>query len=455
MKERIAIVGAGLVGCMLGCLLARRGHQVTIFEKRDYLKTTKSVARRSTHLVISNRGWKALDAIESTGEVKRASLPLQGRCVHLEDGSEVFMPYGSAGQSIYAIHRHTLNEILQRRCDETKGLEMRFGMRCVGVDMDRGALTVEPTDSSGCYVFSFDRIFGADGAFSDVKNILSKIVGFECEGRYESYGYKEISIPHGSDVRLNTDVMHAWPRGEVSIFAFPNQDASFTSTLIAPLNTDNTFRNITNVQEFESVIRRLFADLDPDPLKIDFLENPVSKLFSSSSPHWTFGGKVALIGDAAHAMVPFLGQGMNAGFEDCMTVVNLLDKNDEDFTAVLSKYEDLRKANCDAVMKMSSENFIELTKYVSDKAFIQRKLIERRIQILFPDKYVPLYEMIAFTDIPYGEVLHRSIELNSLTDTLMRNLKKGYVETDEQLNDLIYSTVLDDVDRGVYEAKNN
>ena len=453
MTEKIAIVGAGLVGCMLGCLLARRGHDVTIFEKRNALKHSSDSAKRSTHLVVSSRGWKALNAIDASEEVVAASLPLRGRRVHLDNGSEEFFPYGSAGQTIFAIPRSTLNEILLDRCAQTPGVDVRFDERCMGIDVVAGTLELERGSYGDTYRFQADRIFGADGAFSDVRRLVADIGGIRCEERFEVYGYKELTITPGFSTGLLPDAMHAWPRGEISFFAFPNKDSSFTATLIAPLDEAGGFKGIRSADDFVSVMSRSFSDVEPGGLIPDFIENPVSKLFSSRCSHWTVGDRVVLIGDAAHAMVPFLGQGMNAGFEDCMTVIDLLNEYGEDFSAVLGEFEDVRKGDCDAITQMSADNFLELTKYVSDKRFIQKKSLERRVQRLFPDRYVPLYELIAFSDLPYGEVLHRSKELSLLATRVMERLGSNELTDADELDRVIRSMIERNTNGGIREAQ--
>ncbi len=453
MTERIAIVGAGLVGCMLGCLLARRGHDVTVFEKRNIFKRSAATAKRSTHLVVSSRGWKALDAIGASDDVMAASLPLQGRRVHLEDGGEEFFPYGSGGQSIYAIHRSTLNKILLHKCARTPGVDVRFDELCTDIDVSTGTLTLDHGSGGYNYLFRADRIFGADGAFSDVKRLVAGIGGIRCEERFEAYGYKELTMEPDACADLRQDAMHAWPRGEISFFAFPNKDASFTATLIAPLDDAGEFKDIYSAKDFEAVMRRLFAGVDAGPLTQGFLDNPVSKLFSSKSSHWTVGDRVVLIGDAAHAMVPFLGQGMNAGFEDCMTIVSLLDEYDEDFSAVLGDFEDVRKEDCDAVVKMSADNFLELTKHVSDKRFLRRKSLERHVHRLFPDKYAPLYDLVAFSDLPYGEVQRRSGELSLLAAKVIDSLGDEDSLNGSELDHVIRAVIEEHAHGGAREAQ--
>jgi kynurenine 3-monooxygenase len=454
MTEKIAIVGAGLVGCMLGCLLARRGHDVTIFEKRkNVLKSSHESAKRSTHLVVSSRGWKALDAIGASEEVIAASLPLRGRRVHLDNGDEEFLPYGSAEQSIFAIHRLTLNKILLHQCLQTPGVDVRFDERCVDIDLATETLKIEHGNAGHTYRFQADRIFGADGAFSDVKRIIADIGGIRCEEHFEAYGYKELAITPRYSAHLIQDAMHAWPRGEISFFAFPNKDSSFTATLIAPLNDAGEFKDIDSAEAFESVMSHLFPDVKSGPLTQDFLENPVSKLFSSKCSNWTVGDRVVLIGDAAHAMVPFLGQGMNAGFEDCMTVMDLLNEHSEDFAAVFGKFEDVRKADCDAITQMSADNFFELTKHVSDKHFIRKKSLERLVQHLYPDRYVPLYELVAFSDLPYGEVLRRSKELSLLATQVIEYVGGNNLADSDELDHVIRLMIDRNANGGTCEAQ--
>lgn len=421
--QHIAVIGAGLVGCMLATLLARRGHTVSVFEKRHESATKADSTGRSTHLVISTRGWQAIEAIEAGPEVLKAALPLKGRRIHSAGGGEqVFQPYGDDDQAIFAIHRNALNRILARICASTAGVTMRFGQQCTHLDAPNGLIELTDILTGERSTAHADFIFAADGAFSKVREQASGSARIQSDVHFESFGYKEMTIPAKAAGNLEPDAMHAWPRGEVSLFAFPNQDRTFTATLLAPFDGPNGFSNICTREDVARLFAERFPDVDPTTLSAELIANPINSLVTIRCTPWTVDARLALIGDAAHAMVPFLGQGMNAGFEDCMVVMELLNQHEENFRAVFARYELERKPHCDAVTTMSTNAFEELTKHVANPHFHLKKQVEREVHRLYPQRFVPPYELIAFTHVPYAEVHQRIGQLDTIAEKLVKRI---------------------------------
>lgn len=440
--QHIAVIGAGLVGCMLATLLARRGHTVSVFEKRHESATKSDSTGRSTHLVISTRGWQALEAIEAGPEVLKAALPLKGRRIHPSGGGEeIFQPYGDDDQAIFAIHRNALNRILARICSSTAGVTMHFGRQCTHLDAPHGLIELTDILTGERGTAHADFIFAADGAFSKAREHASGSARIQSDVKFETFGYKEMTIPAKAAAGLAPDAMHAWPRGEVSLFAFPNPDRTFTATLLAPFDGPNGFSNICTREDVAHVFAERFPDVDPSPMTAELIANPINSLVTIRCTPWTVDGRLALIGDAAHAMVPFLGQGMNAGFEDCMTVMDLLNQHEEDFRAVLAGYEQKRKPHCDAVTTMSTDAFEELTKHVANPHFHLKKQVEREVHRLYPQRFVPPYELIAFTHVPYAEVHRRIGELDTIAEELVKRIGTKGMHDDLEVERHIHTLI--------------
>lgn len=441
MPKHIAIVGAGLVGCVLASLLARRGHKVVMYEKRQPVEELKAQERRSTHLVVSARGWKALSDIGVADQVRDMSLPLVGRCIHALGHPPQFQPYGFDGQTIFAIQRNQLNHLLRELCAEEPLIDMRFGQRCIDVQAPHGRLTVLNEKTGYVQQSEADFLFAADGAFSGARGAIMKREAMEISQRSEHYGYKEFTLPAGQ-AAMRADTMHAWPRGDASLFAFPNADGSFTGTLIAPFSGPEGFTSLDEADSISAFFEARFPDVSPHSVIHELLDNPVNSLFTFRCRPWVFAGRAALIGDAAHAMVPFLGQGMNAGFEDCTVLMDLLDKHQEDFGKALSDFEPSRRENCEAVTDMSLKAFEELSQSIGNPRFLFRRSLQQRIQALFPQRYAAPYDLIAFTHTPYSEVRTRIQELEQITDAIL-DVASPALLTDEDASARYIHMVID------------
>lgn len=415
----MVIVGAGLVGTLWACLLARRGYKVAVYEKRRDPREVSTSRGRSTHLVISHRGWKALEAVGLSEQVRSLTLPLGGRSIHAQDGTVAFQPYGEGAQAIYAIRRETLNQVLVDRCGNTPGITLHFNQRCVSADPRTGTLQLEHTVTGERTEVTGERTFAADGAFSQVRASLMRQDRFNYSQEYLRYGYKELTLPANRCQHMDNVSMHAWPRKQLSLFAFPNLDGSFSATLVAPIEGSPSFAQLRTPEELARLCQERFPDVPYEPFAEEYLRTPVSSLVTIRCEPWTHGERIALIGDAAHAMVPFLGQGMNAGFEDCTVLDSLLQQHGEDWGTVLREYERQRKPDCDAVTDMSLRNFTELAELVGNPRFLLQKKLEHKIHRLYPDRFIPLYMMVAFTHIPYSQIQHIASAQEAITRELM------------------------------------
>lgn len=420
--EDIAVIGAGLVGCVLAKQLAARGHAVNIFEKREKNHSNQAGNGRSTHLIVSQRGAKALQKIGLLESVMNSSIPLTGRMVHEQDLSLSQIKYGVNGQAIFAIQRESLNRILIEACDSDPKIRVFYGFHCENIDFQENNILLDVGDVPRPVKIKAAKIFVCDGANSKIRSQLINTNGFNFTQIYENYGYKELTISKKNSKNLDPEFMHAWPRGNFSLFAFPNHDGTFTATLLAPLGSDG-FGSIRNAKYLEGVFKRNFGDLNCQELIDEYYEKPVSFLKSSSCSPWSFNSSVLLLGDAAHTMLPFLGQGMNCGLEDCTVFDDLLEKNNGDFYATISQFESCRKAHSDCVTGMSKSAFHEFTIEMGNKKYLYEKYIENKICELSGGKLKNSYQMLAFSCTPYCEINEHASYLKLLTSKVINKLE--------------------------------
>jgi kynurenine 3-monooxygenase len=409
MAERVAIVGAGLAGCLLATLLARRGIEVTLFERREDPRVTGPERGRSINLAISARGLEALGQVGLREQALSRALPMHGRMVHGRAGQPSFRPYSADGKhAINSISRAELNRALLEAAEQTTGVSARFAHRLRELDMATGVLTFET--AGGEQRAPADIVLAADGAYSAARRAVTFRPGFTFSQDYLEHGYKELTIPpRNGTFALDPDALHIWPRGTSMMIALPNLDRSFTCTLFW---TAGEFAALTAPPQ----IRAHFAEHYPDvaglipDLADDYRHNAVGSLATIRCWPWVHhgdGGTLALVGDAAHAIVPFFGQGANCALEDCIEIDRCLTEAGGDWQAALRRYERRRKANCDAIADMALDNFIEMRDRVSSRVFqaqvAARHFLERRL----PGRYVSRYELVSFTTMPYAQIPDR------------------------------------------------
>ena len=418
---KVVVLGAGLVGSLLAILLARRGHRVDVYERRPDLRKADISAGRSINLALSDRGLRALERAGVADRVRQVAIPMKGRALHQPDGSTGFLPYGRDDQWINSVSRGGLNATLLDLAEEHDGVRVFFQRRCVGADLKRGAARVE--DGDRVVDVEADVVFGADGAFSALRYEMQKLDRFQYAQDFLDYGYKELTIPPGPGgaFLLEKNALHIWPRGRFMLIALPNLDGSFTCTLFLPYEGDASFARTAT----PAGARAFFAEHFADALALmptfddDFARNPTGSLPTIRCLPWTHAGRFCLIGDAAHAIVPFFGQGMNAGFEDCTVLDELLAAAGDDFARVLPAFEASRKPNADAIAALALENFVEMRDKVADPVFLLRKKIEARIGALRPDRFVPKYTMVTFSHMPYAEALARGARQDRALDEIL------------------------------------
>jgi kynurenine 3-monooxygenase len=412
--KHIAIVGAGLVGSLLSIYLSKRGYKVSVFERRQDMRKGKSEAGRSINLALSTRGLRALEEVGLATQIKETAIPMHGRMMHDIAGRLNFLPYGKEGQYINSISRSNLNIVLMNEAEHL-GVNLFFAHRCTHVDFEKTSLTLQAIGSASSQTFEFDGIIGADGAFSAIRSAMQITDRFNYQQLYIQHGYKELHIPPNlaGDFQLEKHALHIWPRESFMMIALPNPDRSFTCTLFFPLQSD-----IQITDFFGNTFPDAVA-LMPDLLS-DYRSNPTSSLVTVKCFPW-IKNKTLLIGDAAHAIVPFYGQGMNAGFEDCRILNELLDQTNDDWTDALTAFQKLRKPDTDAIAQLAFDNFIEMRDLVADPQFLLRKKIEAKLHELYPDKWIPLYSMVTFNDqIRYSEAYAIGQKQNGIMQEVLK-----------------------------------
>lgn len=412
MQKKIAIAGAGLVGSLLAIFLVRKGHKVTVYERRPDMRREKAEAGRSINLALSDRGIKALEEVGIMDEIRQIAIPMKGRLIHNTDGSTAFQPYGKEGQFINSVSRAELNKKLMDLA-EHHGVKIFFRERLDRIDWKNENIHFENEGKVEHDKVDADIFFGADGAFSIAR--LQHMIQhdrFDYQQSFIDFGYKELSMPpaSGGGFRLEKHALHIWPRGNYMLIALPNMDGSFTCTLFFPFEGEPSFASLKTKESVRNFFERTFTDavsLMPT-LEQDFFANPTGTLVTVKCYPWIRDDKFALIGDAAHAIVPFFGQGMNCGFEDCSVLNSLMDKHGDDWKEILFQFQQLRKPDCDAIADLALGNFIEMRDRVADPKFLLQKKIEGRLHEKFPEKWIPAYSQVTFSPhIRYSEALQR------------------------------------------------
>lgn len=418
---KIAIVGSGLVGSLLAIYLKKAGHTVHVYDRSPDIRTVNFTGR-SINLAMSNRGWRALDDLGLGDSIREIAIPMDKRAIHAVGQPLNYLYYGKEGESIYSISRGVLNRKMVTLAEEA-GAEFFFNTRVWDVTMATATLHTGETEQGAWDERKYDIVFGADGAFSRVRHRMQRQNMFNYSQEFLNTGYKELHIPANADGthKLDKNSFHIWPRGEFMLIAMPNLDGTFTCTLFMPFTGDNSFEALKDRATLEKFFATHFpstTDVMPDLVE-DFFKNPTSTLVTMKCYPWTFEDKVALIGDACHAIVPFYGHGMNAGFEDITILNQLMGQYGNDWNTIFKEYQESRKPNADAIAELSYRNFMEMSSDTADPSFILRKKIEKRFSEKYPDKWLPLYSRVTFSHRPYAEALALGDRQKAIMDEVM------------------------------------
>jgi kynurenine 3-monooxygenase len=424
MSKKVTIVGAGLVGSLLSIYLAKRGYKIDMYERRADMRKAKISAGKSINLALSDRGWHGLEGVGIADEIRKIAIPMYGRQIHNKDGSTVFQPYGKKDQAIYSVSRAEINMKLMDLAEHA-GIKIHFNERCTHIDRKSLYAHFENEETRKNSSTTSDLLFGSDGAFSAARlNMQLTSDRFEYNQHYITAGYKELIIPPGKngEFLLEKNALHIWPRGSFMMIALPNMDGNFTCTLFLPFEGEKSFGKLETKEAVKKFFDEEFSTAVPlmPTLMDDFFHNPTSSLVTVKCFPWTFDNKIALIGDAAHAIVPFFGQGMNCGFEDCVVLNELIDKHKENWDTIFPEYQQLRKPDGDAIADLAIANFTEMRDKTADPKFLLQKKIEARFNEKYPDKWVPQYTMVTYSPhIRYSTALKEGQKQQAIMDKVM------------------------------------
>jgi kynurenine 3-monooxygenase len=410
-SQSITLVGAGLTGPLLAISLVQRGFRVEIYERRPDMRRVRGSAGRSINLAISTRGIHALREAGLWDEMRRIIVPMKGRMMHSLQGELTFQPYGKNDtEVINSISRADLNVALMNAA-EARGVTIHFSERCTGFDTTTGAVRFRSGENGREHTVEPDVVIGTDGSVSAIRLEMQKVARFNLSQQYLDYGYKELTIPAGpgGEHLLEPNALHIWPRGAYMLIALPNIDGTFACILFLPFEGKESFATLDTTENAAAFFAERFSDAVPlmPQLKENYASNPTGAMVTIKCSPWHVGGKALLLGDAAHAIVPFFGQGMNCAFEDCTVFLELLDRHGPDWVKLFAEFEFTRKSNTDAIADLALENFIEMRDRVADPRFLFRKKVELALEAKYPRLFVPKYAMVTFHRLPYSVALSR------------------------------------------------
>ena len=409
--QRVAIVGGGLAGSLLALALSERGHEVDVYERRDDPRIAGGEGGRSINLGLSKRGIQALTEVGLIDMVMPLTVVMRGRVIHAPDGTTRFQPYGkNRGEVLYSIDRNELIRLLLDRAERQPGVKLHFGHRFVSADKERRELEIE---SEGVVRrIAADWVICADGAFSRCRPEMQRGLRADYHREYLEWGYKELTLAVGADGQSVIDLtaLHVWPRAHCLFVSHPNRDGSHTLTLFLPHEGPDSFETTQTPEGIRALFQKYFPDLLPmlPALVEQWTGRPTGTLLTTKTAPWRFEDWMVLVGDSAHAVYPFYGQGMNSAFEDCSALLSALKAHGIDRAAAFATYETSRRPHTDVLMELSKANFVELRQKVNSPWFLARKRLDVALNRLMPKVWLPIYTMVSHTTMPYGEALARA-----------------------------------------------
>ena len=426
--DKITLIGAGLNGPLLATLLVQRGFAVEVYERRPDMRRVRMSAGRSINLALSTRGIHALQQAALWERMRSIILPMRGRMMHSIGEELTFQPYGkNEAEVINSISRAELNIALINAAEE-HGATIHFNRRCTGYDLKTGAIRIRNEETGEEMMLEAGVVIGCDGSASSIRMEMLKLSRFNFSQQYLDYGYKELTIPagpHGEHL-LETHALHIWPRGNHMLIALPNIDGTFACILFLPFDGADSFAGLTTPAQVDQFFESRFPDavrLMPQ-LADNYFTNPMGAMVTIKCSPWHVEGKALLLGDAVHAVVPFFGQGINCGFEDCTCLVELLDRYGADWPRLFAEFEKERKVNTDAIADMAIENFAEMRDRVADSRFLFRKKVELALEARYPQLFVPKYAMVTFHRIPYSVALARGAVQDRMLAALCESIHR-------------------------------
>jgi len=440
--EMITLIGAGLNGPLLALELVKRGFQVEIYERRPDMRRVRMSAGRSINLALSARGIYALTQAGLWNDMQGIVIPMKGRMMHSTASEITFQPYGrNESDVINSISRGELNIALMNAAEE-HGVKIHFQKRCVGMDMKNSVVSLQDEMTGEERGRTVDVVIGCDGSASAIRGEMVKRNRFDFSQEYLDYGYKELTIPAvaGGKHALDANALHIWPRGSYMLIALPNVDGTFACILFLPFEGKDSFEQLPT----RELVLEFFGSRFPDAIALmpdlvdNFFANPIGSMVTIKCSPWHAEGKALLLGDAAHAIVPFFGQGINCGFEDCTVLLQLLDRHGADWNTVFREFENARKQNTDAIADLAIENFVEMRDRVGDPRFLFRKKVEFALQEKFPDRFVPKYSMVTFLRVPYATALKRGQAQDRILTALCNGIDRVNELDWPKANKMIY-----------------